>query len=160
MDVLKERTRRKINGTGSSAPAGDVHVSGGVGDVQTNAGVDPARTLPIDAAPLAAGVLHGESPQALQVTPCSGGGASAQVCMAEPSSSPRPALEWDKPVRHPDGTGYVKSLCGGYSIVKENRFRIGTVYVVFRDKAILGASCRNLEEAKSLADLEAAKCPK
>ena len=102
------------------------------------------RKVPIDAAPLAAEVLDGQSPRYTQATPSVGGGVSAQVCMAEPSASPRPApLQWLPAVKSAETGCYtIKDTLGAYTVAAERTSGgKGWQYLAFKGSAVLAPAC-------------------
>jgi hypothetical protein len=152
MRVLKERTKKTDHGGSNPLRCADNgSVPGVIGDTEGLTAPSSA-TFPIDAAPLAAGVLDGQSPRSLQVTPSAGGGVSAQVQVTEPSGSPRPApLEWSAPVKDEIfGTWSIKDASGRYAVLKERRSGVeGWQYLAFKGSAVLAPACSTAECAKA-----------
>lgn len=88
--------------------------------------------------------------------------AGGQAITAEGSSKTRgessgpdrlpPKLEWMEPVRHGDGSGYVFSACGCWSVVKEKAGEEFSYLLFKRSDASLKGRFPTLQDAQKRAE--------
>ncbi len=107
------------------------------------------RSIAAGSPPVEASVMSG---LASQQTVTADGGSQQLPTTGAPFQPTRsaPPLEWQSPVKNPDGTGHLKDLTGTYTVLKERRSDgEGWQYLAFRGSTVLAPCCSTAECAKA-----------